>query len=277
MICVHKHAFCDGVASHLRKPIRGASEMRRLQCAEIWGGIHNQEQDVCSAGIVASLYSAASDGGKGGDIYYLSVCESDLLTRVAIADVRGHGQAVSEVSQFIYDALKLHMNDPAEDKVLNEVNRLAVGRGIKAMTTAAVISFYRSDNNLYFAYAGHYPVLVKRKRDRNWYDAVTEKPDDTESADRANLPLAIMPDTVFTQQSVPLAAGDRLFLYTDGIIEAPDHEDNFYGIERLKVVLEEQGGAPLEQLRTTVLKDLHKHTGGELTHDDVTFLAIEIR
>jgi sigma-B regulation protein RsbU (phosphoserine phosphatase) len=250
--------------------------MHRIQCAEIWGGIHNQEQEVCSAGIVASLYSSASDGGKGGDIYYLSVCESDLLTRIAIADVMGHGQAVSEVSQFLYDALKSHMNDPAEDKVLKEVNRLAMRRGLKAMTTAAVISFYKSDNNLYFAYAGHYPVLVKRTRDRNWYDAVIEEPDDTESAACANLPLAIMSDTVFTQQSMPLARGDRLFLYTDGIIEAPDQEDNFYGIERLKAVLKEQGRAPLQELRTAVLNDLHQHTGGELIHDDVTFIAIEI-
>ena len=123
--------------------------MYRIKCAEIWGGIQNQEQDVCSAGIVASLYSSASDGGKGGDIYYLSVCESDLLTRIAIADVRGHGQAVSEVSQFIFDTLKRYMNDTAEEEVLADVNRLAVSKGLEAMTTAAVISFYRKDNNLH--------------------------------------------------------------------------------------------------------------------------------
>jgi sigma-B regulation protein RsbU (phosphoserine phosphatase) len=248
-----------------------------MKCAEIWGGIHSQEQDICSAGIVASLYSSSSDGGKGGDIYYLSVCESDLLTRVAIADVMGHGQAVSEFSQFIYEALKLHMNDPADDKVLKEVNHLAMRSKLKAMTTAAVISFYSSDNNLYFAYAGHYPVLVKRKADRDWHDAVIEQPDDTNNTDRTNQPLAIMSDTVFTQQSMPLAAGDRLFLYTDGIIEAPDNEDNLYGIERLKTLLKEQGNSRLQLLRTAVLSDLRKHTGGKLTHDDVTFLTIEIR
>ena len=68
--------------------------MHRLQCAEIWGGIRNQDTDVCSAGITASLFSGACDGGKGGDIYYLSVCNSDMLTRIAIADVIGHGRAV---------------------------------------------------------------------------------------------------------------------------------------------------------------------------------------
>jgi sigma-B regulation protein RsbU (phosphoserine phosphatase) len=250
--------------------------MHRIQCAEIWGGIHNQEQDVCSAGIVASLYSSASDGGKGGDIYYLSVCESDLLTRIAIADVMGHGKVVSEVSQFVYNALKSHMNDPTEDMVLKEMNRLTKRLGLKAMTTAAIISFYTSDNNLRFSYAGHYPVLVNRKQDGSWQDAVLETPDNIKNVACANLPLGVLSDTVYTQQSMPLTRGDRLFLYTDGLIEAPDHEDNFYGIERLKAVLEEQSQVSLQQLRSAVLNDLRKYTVDELTHDDLTFMVIEI-
>jgi sigma-B regulation protein RsbU (phosphoserine phosphatase) len=251
--------------------------MYRIQCTEIWGGIRNQEQDVCSAGIVASLYSSASDGGKGGDIYYLSVCGSDLLTRVAIADVVGHGEAVSEVSQFIYDALKKHMNDAREDEVLQDVNRLAAERGLTAMTTAAVISFYRSDYNLRFAYAGHHPVLVNRERHDTWDEAVVRQTESFKSGEFANVPLAVSSTTVYVQQNMQLAAGDRLFIYTDGLIEALDRDDEHYGVERLKSLLEENGRAPLQELRTAVLTDVRMHTGGDLTHDDVTFLAIEIR
>jgi hypothetical protein len=46
--------------------------MYHLSCGEIWGGIRNCDDDVASAGLTASLYSVASDGGKGGDIYYLT-------------------------------------------------------------------------------------------------------------------------------------------------------------------------------------------------------------
>jgi sigma-B regulation protein RsbU (phosphoserine phosphatase) len=251
--------------------------MYRIRCTEIWGGIRNQEQDVCSAGIVASLYSSASDGGRGGDIYYLSVCESDLLTRVAIADVMGHGEAVSEVSQFVYDALKSHMNDPGEDKVLQEVNRLAAERGLTAMTTAAVVSFYRRHNHLYFAYAGHHPVLVNRKPRGEWRDAVIDETENPAGTNSVNLPLAVSPETVYLQESMPLASGDRLFLYTDGVIEARDREDEEYGVERLTSLLEENGRASLQELRTAVLDDVLEYAGGELIHDDVTFLALEIR
>ena len=251
--------------------------MHRIQCAEVWGGIRNQEQDACSSGIVASLYSSSCDGGKGGDIYYLSVCRSDLLTRVAIADVKGHGQAVSEVSQFIYDGLQAHMDDASGDDMLKEVNQLAVGRGLEAMTTAAIVAFFQGNSTLYFAYAGHHPALVKRKQDSAWIEATVDEQDDAGSGGYLNPPLAVMPDTSYTQQSLALTAGDRVFLYTDGVIEAPDRKGNLFGSDRLRALLEEHGSAPLPQLKAAVLHELRDYTGGKLAHDDVTLLAIEIR
>jgi len=81
----------------------------RLECREIWGGIHDRDIEVSAGKVIASIYSAACCGGRGGDIYYFGVCKGDIITRLAIADVTGHGEAVSEVSQYVYDALKAHM------------------------------------------------------------------------------------------------------------------------------------------------------------------------
>ncbi len=249
----------------------------RIRCAEIWGGIRNAKQDVCSGGVIASLYSSSADGDKGGDIYYLSVCASDLLTRVTVADVMGHGLAVAEVSQFIYDSLKSHMNDASGDQVLSEVNRAIAGRGLQGMTTAAVAAFHQGNSNLYFAYAGHLPVLVKRGTDRRWFKAVVESPGGVQSADWADIPLAVTPEAVFTQQCMPLSSGDRLFLYTDGITEAPDASGDEFGEDRLMTVLEQHGTAPLRRLRDVVLDSVRSHTGGHLSHDDVTLMVVEIR
>ena len=60
--------------------------MREIPCATIWGGVRNENIDVCSKGADASLDSSSATGGKGGDIYYLAVCGDDRLTRVALAD-----------------------------------------------------------------------------------------------------------------------------------------------------------------------------------------------
>jgi hypothetical protein len=81
----------------------------RLECAGIWGGIRNRDIEVTAGKVIGSIYSAACEGGKGGDIYYFGVCKGDIITRLAIADVVGHGEVVSEVSQYVYDSLKAHM------------------------------------------------------------------------------------------------------------------------------------------------------------------------
>ena len=81
----------------------------RLECKEIWGGIRSKDIEVSAGKVIGSIYSAASEGGLGGDIYYFGVCKGDTITRLAIADVTGHGEAVSEISQYVYDALKTHM------------------------------------------------------------------------------------------------------------------------------------------------------------------------
>ncbi|MEE9121927.1 MAG: hypothetical protein V3U56_11625 [Syntrophobacteria bacterium] len=81
----------------------------RLDCTGIWGGIRNRDIEITAGKVIGSIYSAACEGGKGGDIYYFGVCKGDIITRLAIADVVGHGEVVSEVSQYVYDSLKAHM------------------------------------------------------------------------------------------------------------------------------------------------------------------------
>ena len=82
----------------------------KLECSGIWGGIRNQNIEITAGKVIGSIYSAACcEVGKGGDIYYFGVCKGDMITRLAIADVVGHGEAVTEVSQYVYDSLKAHI------------------------------------------------------------------------------------------------------------------------------------------------------------------------
>ena len=76
----------------------------RLECKEIWGDI-----DISAGRVIGSIYSASSKGGLGGDIYYFGVCRGDTISRLALADVTGHGEAVSQISRYVYEALKAHM------------------------------------------------------------------------------------------------------------------------------------------------------------------------
>ncbi len=172
--------------------------MYRIRCAEIWGGIQDDEQDICSAGVVASLYSGSCEGGKGGDIYYLSVCGDDLLTRVAIADVVGHGSDVSDVSQWLYSVLEARMGDTDGNAVLGQLNGLVASRGVRALTTAAVMAFHVRDSSLYYSYAGHPPLWLRRSGEASWRQA----PLDPETTRFPNAPLGVLPDTEFEVQTL---------------------------------------------------------------------------
>lgn len=243
----------------------------RIRCSEIWGGIQNASLDACTSGIRASLFSCSCEGGRGGDVYYFSVCGHDVLTRVVLADVTGHGESVSRVSQWLYDSLAARMNSRRGYKVLADLNREAEKFGEQAISTATVIGFYRWTGRLYFSYAGHPPVVMYRRQQRQW--STLELPD---SAVLANLPVGVTEQSRFDQGRMRIRREDRLLLYTDGVIEAPDAAGRLFGIERLMEVLNQAADESLGRLKDSVLSALRQHSGGSLTHDDVTVLAIEI-
>ncbi|HVU89508.1 MAG TPA: PP2C family protein-serine/threonine phosphatase [Pirellulales bacterium] len=247
------------------------SAVHRIRCAEVWGGIRNAELEAVTSGVRASLFSNSCEGGEGGDVYYFSVCGADSLTRVALADVTGHGQMVSQVGRWLYDALAARMNSVRGDRVLSELNDLAEHYGFAAVSTLAVAQFYRRNSQLYVSYAGHPPALVYLRSKGRWQPAIVP-----EEAGLVNLPIGVSDETRYAQHAMPLASGDRVLLYTDGVLEAPGPDQSLFGHARLLSVVEQNAGAPLAELRTAIVDALRRHTGGPLTHDDVTVLALEV-
>jgi sigma-B regulation protein RsbU (phosphoserine phosphatase) len=248
----------------------------RLECSGIWGGIHNRDLDVKAGKVIASIYSSACDGGKGGDIYYFGVCKDDRITRLAIADVLGHGESVTQVSQYVYDSLKTHMCNMDSHTILGSVNRLVSGRGLEAMTTAAVVAYHSEEGKASVSYAGHPPILYRRTTENDWSFALPQDDSDKSDSTLTNIPLAIAHDTLYGNLSIPMASGDRLFVYTDGITDALSPEGKLFGYEHLKDILDTKMKAPLSELKSAVLKTLRQHTQAGLTHDDVTLIALEV-
>lgn len=248
----------------------------QLECSSIWGGIHNRNLDVTAGKVIASIYSSACDGGKGGDIYYFGICRDDRITRLAIADVVGHGEAVTEVSQFVYDSLSTHMCNLDSRTILGSVNELVSGHGLEALTTAAVIAYHSDEDEASVFYAGHPPILYSRTTESDWSFATLTDDNTQKDSILKNVPLAIAKDALYGNLTIPMASGDRLFVYTDGITEACSPEGDLFGYERLKDILDANRKAPLSELKSAVLQALHLHTQAGLSHDDVTLIALEI-
>jgi hypothetical protein len=103
---------------------------QRIAYSTVWGGIEPVSLDLCTKGVTVSLYSSASGGEAGGDIYYLSVCSADLRTRMFVADVRGHGEQVTEIRSWISQALRDKMNSVDCAAVLSDLNQMVQSRGL---------------------------------------------------------------------------------------------------------------------------------------------------
>ena len=144
------------------------------------------------------------------------------------------------------------------------------------MTTAAVVAYYRDESEARVSYAGHPPVLYQRANDRVWFYARPPGRKGQSDSTPLNIPLAIDLDTLYSQITISMTPGDRLFAYTDGIIDAPSPEGESFGLARLKDALDANTGTTLTELKLAVLKTLHEYTEKELTHDDVTLIAMEI-
>ena len=244
----------------------------QLVCSEVWGGNRPIQNPIELPGLRGHLYSKPCDGGRGGDVHYLSVCGSGLLSRVCVADVAGHGETIAKVSGEIHGLLRRYMNQPDQRRVLGDLNRRLEQSDSPAMTTAAALTYYPPNRSLSISYAGHPPAWVYRAATGRWNQLVIR----ATSAGLVDMPLAVSPETTYSRHQERVALGDRLLLITDGILEAPAPGGELYGEERLSKVLNANTGDSPVRMVDRIRSELIEFTGdAALRHDDVTMLLIE--
>lgn len=239
-----------------------------IRCAELCGGTKSVQTEVCTSVLNAAIQSRAHEGESGGDIYYFSVCSYDKLTRMVIADLRGHGEEANLLSSWLYRALEERMNSLDGAGVLQELNGLVKAKGFSAITTALVATYYRDAGKLYFSYAGH-PPMVLRRDGANWNSVPL-----VQDAGVANLPLGILEQVRYDQAEVEVQAGDRIALFTDGVVERADANGDLFGESRLIAALERANAMTLTKARDEVLTEVENF--GE-PDDDVTLMLVELR
>jgi serine phosphatase RsbU (regulator of sigma subunit) len=252
-------------------------------CSEVWGGNRLVEASVNLPGMTGWVYSKPCEGShRGGDVHYLSTCGAGLMTRVLLADVVGHGEQVSQMSGWVHMLLRKHMSDPSPQRILDALNRQATSAGFKAMTTAALASYYAPSGRLLFGYAGHPPAMIYRAANDTWSKLELD-PQRPQSGDRSpgeilfNIPLGVEADAAFDVGDVTLEPGDRLVFFSDGVLETPARADGFFADHGLARVLHEHRQQPASSLGPSLISALHHFASREvLTHDDVTLIVLDV-
>jgi sigma-B regulation protein RsbU (phosphoserine phosphatase) len=242
-----------------------------LACGELRGGNEPVFSEVELPGLRGVLFSNPCVGASGGDVHYLSVCGSGLLSRVCLADVAGHGETIAAVGREMHELLRRSVNIVDERRVLSALDDRLDESGVKALTTAAILSYYPSSRRLTVSYAGHPPGWIFRREAKTWERLSGEEP--TGNAGLVGLPLGTGLAPSYTRRRLKAFPGDRLLLVTDGVLEAPAPDGDEFGASRVEALLTTHRGTPAE-LANRLLEALRSHTAAaSLAHDDVTFFA----
>jgi serine phosphatase RsbU (regulator of sigma subunit) len=248
-----------------------------VACAQVRGGNGRIDVPIELPGLRGALRSSPSDGGRGGDVYYLSVCGSGLLTRICLADLVGHGESVATLADRMHALLMRHVSRPDHRRVLSDLNRSLVPLGIDAMTTAAVLTYYPPTRTLTFTYAGHPPGWYYRARERRWTRLVADAPRPAGAGGLVDSVLGVSEEVAFTRSRLTAERGDRVLLLTDGVLEAPSPQREIFGADRLASILHAHAEATPEELASRVVDGLAAHRQEPaLDHDDVTILVLDV-
>jgi len=250
-----------------------------MQCMEIWGGNRAIDNTISVPGIDAHVFSVpyGHDEG-GGDIHYLSMCAAGNISRFVVADVSGHGDAVSELAARLRTLMRKHINTVDQSRFAGALNeefgRMAdMGR----FATAVLATYYAPTDHLVVCNAGHPPPLLFRAATGGWSALDIEHPeieDDAGEVGVRNLPLGVVEPTGFAQFAVRLERGDAVVLYSDALIEAKSGRGELLGIRGLMGLLDGLDPTHPAELSGEVARRVHAHRDGADPDDDQTLIVL---
>src|SRR5215472_16954060 len=248
---------------------------RRLACLEIKGGYERAAYTVELPGFVAWVSCRPmAPASRGGDLHYLSVCSRGFVSRIALADVAGHGELVSDVAVTLRDLLRKHADEWDQSEVVRELNDSFLNAGGADYATALLLSHYSGSGEILFTSAGHLPPVWYRAESNQW----TFLTDSTLYAKiPANLPIGLIAGTPYSQTAIQFGWDDLLILYTDGVTESTDDAGR---VLDPKGFLELVHGVPVasaSDIGQMLLARLEAFRGASPTADDETLVVLQRR
>ncbi len=204
----------------------------------------------------------------GGD-YYDFIDLDDQKKGIIVADVSGHGVS----SAFIAAMLKIsflnyacRIRSPA--KILEKINRDYCG---VIQTGDFVTAFYvvldPLQAKITFCGAAHPSPLLFRRKDRS-----------IEPLESSGFFLGMFQDAQYRDSSIDFHPGDRILMYTDGIVEAfSDEKNEQFGENRLLSCFKEYAGTPIGPMLQTLIESVQQFMQKSRFYDDIALVGVEFK
>lgn len=201
----------------------------------------------------------------GGDFYDF-VIRNDQVISLVLADIAGKGipaAMLTSTAQSLYRVSSGSGQGPA--LALCEVNERMYDDLTQAgmFITMLVAQLNCSEGKIDYANAGHTEALMWRMRDHSCqYFPVT------------GIPLGILQEFDLTEMEIAIYPGDVLVLYSDGITEATNSQDQQFGRERLQRILEENFDQEPEVLLHRIVQAVDEFGQNAPPADDITLIIL---
>jgi len=211
--------------------------------------------------------AAYSDTARevGGDYYdFIPIDENSV--GIAIADVSGKGIPAALVTVMIRTLLhRIAIAGREPSEVLYELNESLVLE--EEMFVTMIYAVWDDERQLLtLANAGHpRPILFKSKTG------------ECAEVDVGDIAIGIWGEISPGQIKLDLSSGDVVLMYTDGLEDIRNEEDEMYSLERLMEVLRQNAHRPVSDIRRAIRTDIEKFAGDSPLFDDYTFIVMKIR
>lgn len=197
----------------------------------------------------------------GGDFYDYFTLNNDNVC-IVIADVSGKGiSAALFMARAITVVRQYAQLGYSPSEILYHTNNCLSLNNPEQMFITVFVGIYNIDSHIFtYANGGHNtPYLISDTLIR--------------LGDARGMTVGIFEDEDYGEASVLLKNGDTVFLYTDGVNEAVNVKDEFFGTDRLEDILKNHGN---EKCVDIVLDEVRSFAEGTQQSDDITMLSLSI-
>ncbi len=214
--------------------------------------------------IYASMNAAAY---VGGDFYDFFRIDNDRLGFV-IADVSGKGIPAAifmAISRTVIRAIALTENSVAQ--CMKRSNKILCQESVNDMFVTVFYGILNVNTGVInYCNAGHNPpILVKEDSSISFIPLTND------------IVLGAIENATFHEKELTLAKGDMLFLYTDGVTEAMNPQQELYGDKRLLDNCKAYAGSSPKEMIENITETVGQFTIGAVQSDDITLLAIKYK
>jgi serine phosphatase RsbU (regulator of sigma subunit) len=198
----------------------------------------------------------------GGDYYDFAIEGGRLL--LALGDVSGKGTGAALLMTVLRAAVRAHWTEPKLAEAVARINRTVC----QNVPSSKFVTFFLAaldpgTGRLDFVNAGHNPPLLVRAGG------------EVETLSDGGLVLGIFDDVVYDGGRVEMRPGDTLVIYSDGVTETWDPDDEEFGEERLRALAVENRTLAAEELQAAILREIERFEAGARATDDRTIVVLK--